>query len=596
MSYTEIHTERGMPFGGMPHDELLYKLEETDPELLSDVRGDDPFHDVENDYDDYIRAEIIDRAPDDTFLESDHTRRDPALSRTMLNLRYSGGRGPNDYRLPRHPELFIGFTGNDPRGVDTQPRLDKIRAHTEARARQREVRMGHNVGHGDFIEADRPWGGRRMEYDKKDMQRRLKKRMRWFPAQKVGRPWGRNVVADGHYGLHQRREVVASGGESLFVPEQHHGVGVGGYDPVRGAESTAPRRVDAPGADRAFWRNTLGDTDLAVSRYTSAPGGGRETFGPGAAGGALAQTSRADQDFGAQTRGATPRRTIVAEGMTAAAAHRRAAARNKGGDSDYGASTAAGPRGKTAPELARDVARAVYDTRADQDFRPAGQLQDHEGGALGAGAGLGLPSRAPQSAWMSTRQGQPATANSRLANVDAMVRSLKGATASEIRGVQGAGLASGPMGTATSGIATGDDGLPGAGLLPAADYTATLKLGEAPLARAAAAAGLEVQNYSGLVPGAAFDPVTYAQAGGFASARKVFRGRTVGQSKAPEFYGHTGAPVTLGDSTHRTFGNIGEGAPAPVSYVSAGGKTVRSTTLGDHGDDVLSRNGFNGGA
>ena len=197
MSFMEINDEKGMPFGGMPYDEIAYKLEETDPDLVAEVRGYDPFYDHELAHDNYVRSEILDWSPDETWLESQHPARDPARARAQLNLRYSGGRGPNDYRLPNHPELFMGFTGNDPRGRDVeQPVIARVRGQQAARARNLEVRMGHNVGHdgpGGFIEADRPWTGMSKEYDKKEMQRRMKSYLQWFPAEKVGRPGGRKV-------------------------------------------------------------------------------------------------------------------------------------------------------------------------------------------------------------------------------------------------------------------------------------------------------------------------------------------------------------------------------------------------------------------
>jgi hypothetical protein len=599
MSWTEINQERGMPFGGMPYDEILYKLEETDPELVADVRGDDPFFDIEDDYDQYARAEIIDRAPDDTFLESDHTRRDPALSRTVLNLRHAGGRGPNDYRLPQHPELFLGFTGNDPRGVDNQPRLDKLRAQTVARAREREVRMGHNVGHGDFVEADRPWGGAAMEYDKKEVQRRMKGYLHWFPAQKVGRPWGRNTVADEFYGLRQRHEVVGDGDEGLYVPEQdqpHSSAGWpqhGGYDPVRGAEGDAPRRVDrAADADTAPWRNTTGDADLAVARYTASTRGGRETFGPNASGGARAAATQADGDFGVHARGAAANRRVLAEGMSAAAAHRRALTRQQGGDADHGRSVQAQRVGKSAPELARDIALAARQGHHDQAMRAAGQVQDHEGGMLGPGAGLGAPPGDRQAALHSVQQSHAGPANARLANAGAMVRGLREGTSAEFRMVQGQAVAAGKMGTATGEI---DMMAVGGGLAPSADYGAALRQGEAPLARAAAAADLEVHHYGQRTHANLQNPmdvVHSAQAGGFASARAGMMGRREGRTKAPEFRSHTQDPTLLGTDADRAFGSIGEYAGPHTSAVSIGDKNLRASVLADGGDDVMGHHGF----
>jgi len=562
MSYTEIRQEGGMPYGGMPHDALLYKLEETDPELVREVRGDDPFFDMETYHKDYVRAEIIDRTPDDVYLESDHPRRDPALPRSILNLRYSGGRGPNDYRLPQHPELFLGFTGNDPRGRDTQPRLDKVRAHTIARARNKEVRMGHNVGHGGFIEADRPWGGMAAEYDKKEMQRRLKSYYQWFPAEKVGRPWGRNVATDEFYNLRQRGDMIRHGDEGLYVPEQDQ-PGVSGpisrgwiqqstYAPVRGAEGGAVRRVDrAPNADTALWRNIIGDTDLAVQKYSATPGGGRETFGASAHGGERAAMARSDQTFGAQT--------------------------------------SAKRRGRSAPELARDIAIAARWGRPDQSFRPQGQIQAHEGGRMGPSRGLGAPPENRQAPLYKSRQMHLEPSNVRLTNAEAIVRSLRQGTPAQLRAVQGQGVAAGKMGTATSGRETGRHGLPGGGLVPSVDYNATFRATETPLQRAAAAAALEVHNYGRRSQGDPMVAVEAAQVGGFESARRMRNGRREGMSQGPSYHGQTQMPVALGDRPGHTFGSVGEHAGPHTGGLSLGEKDIRMTMLPDGGDDVLSR-------
>lgn len=593
MSYTEINYEKGMPYGGMPHDALLLRLEETDPDLVAQVRGDDAFFDPEDDYDQYVRAEIIDRAPDATYLESDHTRRDPALPRTILNLRHAGGRGPNDHRLPQHPELFLGFTGNDPRGADTQVRFDKVRAQTAARAREREVRMGHNVGHGDFIEADRPWGGTTMEYDKKEMQRRMKGYWQWFIAQKEGRPWGRNTVADEFYGLRQRRGVVGDGTEGLYVPEQNqpgssNWIQQGTFDPVLGAEGDGVRRVDLSGdADTAPWRNTTGDADLAVQRYTAATGGGRETFGAGAAGGARAAAVQTDQTFGAAAQGKAANRRVLAEGLGAAAAHRRAVARATAGDTEHGQSAVAARSGVSAPGLARDIAAAARQVQHDQAMRSPGQVQDHEGGRLGPGAGLGAPSGDRQAALYSAQQDHVGPSNVRLANVGAMVRSLREGTSAQFRTVQGQAVAAGKMGTATGEV---DSTAIGGGLAPSEDYTSIQHAAQVPLMRAAAADGLEVQQYGQKTwqgQGVPLDAVQSAQAGGFASARASMQGRREGRSKAPEFRSHTQDPATIGDHADKVFGAVGEYAGPHTGGLSVGDKNIRASVLTDGGDDVM---------
>jgi hypothetical protein len=597
MSYTEINHKKGMPYGGMPYDALLHKLEETDPRLVSEVRGDDPFFDIEDHHNEYVRAEIIDRTPDDTFLESDHARRDPGLSRSIINLRYAGGRGPNDYRLPQHPELFLGFTGNDPRGVVNQPRLDKIRAHTTARAREREVRMGHNVGHGGLIETERPWGGTVMEYDKVEARRRLKKRYRWFTTQKVGRPWGRNVVTDDYYGLRQRANVLKDGGESLYVPEQHQPHSSGGwvqttsYDPIRGAETDGVRRVDRnANSDTAPWRHTTGDSDLAVQKYTSSTRRGRDKFSPKGSGGTLSTRVSTDQDFGLHQKARSTNRRFLAQSMGTAASHRRALARVAGGDMDHGRSAIIRRMGRSAPELARNIERAARLSHHDQTFRPNGQVQDHEGGRLGPSAGLGAPPEDRQSILYKTAQNHLSPANVRFANAGAMVRSLRQGTTAQFRQVQGQTVATGKMGTATSEHTTSRPG--NSGLVPSKDYIALRNKTQTALTRAAAARGLEVHTYGRRTHANLDKPmetIKLAQSGGFTSARNMMRGRREGRTKAPEFHSHTQDPVRLGAHPDLTFGSIGEYSGPHTGGLSIGNKSIRSTTLPDKGDDTLGK-------
>ena len=211
MSYSEIRHRKGMAFGGMPHDVLLHKLEETDPELVDEVGGFDEFHDMKDNYNNYVRSEIIDRAPDAPFLESDQTRRDASLSRSMINLRYNGTRG-SDPDLPRHPELFYGFTGNDPRGVVNDPRFDQMRGHMTARAAGLTTRMGNN---DDYQIAERPWTGQSISYAMKEVHRRQKANTRVFTVQKEGRPWSNNTTYDAAAAGDLRAAAMGAGGESL---------------------------------------------------------------------------------------------------------------------------------------------------------------------------------------------------------------------------------------------------------------------------------------------------------------------------------------------------------------------------------------------
>ena len=121
---SDVRTKNALPYGGIPFDLITKHYEQTDPALIAaskytNAYDDDPY----SDYDNYVRAEIVDWSPDVPYFESDHARRDPSLSKSQLNLRYNSTRGSRP-ELPRHPEMFIGFIENDPRGALIDPRLD----------------------------------------------------------------------------------------------------------------------------------------------------------------------------------------------------------------------------------------------------------------------------------------------------------------------------------------------------------------------------------------------------------------------------------------------------------------------------------------
>ncbi len=200
MSDVEIRQREGMPYGGMPHDILLEKLEETDLE-------------PEVDYDSYVRSEIIDRAPDAPFLESDHARRDASSSKSILHLRYNGTRGSRP-ELPRHPEMFYGFTGNDPRGVDNVPRFDEMRGQMTSRAVDVTTSMGNN---DDFSLAERPWTGQSISYGMKEIHKRLKSNIHIFATQKQGLNLGRNISINPNIQLDQKKELLEHGNEGFHI-------------------------------------------------------------------------------------------------------------------------------------------------------------------------------------------------------------------------------------------------------------------------------------------------------------------------------------------------------------------------------------------
>jgi hypothetical protein len=277
--------------------------------------------------------------------------------------------------------------------------------------------------------------------------------------------------------------------------------------------------------------------------------------------------------------------------------------------------------------------RVARDARADQDARAAGAVQDHEGGLLGPGAGLGAPPEDAAAARQAARTSHVAAAQARLADAVAVVRTLRESTAAELRAAQGATEAAGKFGAAPGlegsdvaagglrgasaierrraqaaavaagklGAAPGGEGAyaVGGGLAPSADFSAALRLGAPTHARAAGAADLEVHHYGRRAQanfGGPADAVGAAQAGGFASARASREGRRTGRSKAPEFRSHTQAPNSLGAEADRTFGAVGEHAGPHTGGLSIGTKSIRASSLFDGGDDTMAFEPFEGGA
>jgi hypothetical protein len=554
MSYTEIRHREGMPHGGMPHDALLLKLEETDPELVDEVRGFDEFHAREDDYDNYVRSEIIDWTPDAPYLESDQTRRDPALSRSMLNLRYNGTRGSNP-ELPRHPELFYGFTGNDPRGVVNDPRFDQMRGHMATRAAGLTVRMGNN---DDHHLAERPWTGQSISYAMKEVHRRQKANTRVFSVQKEGRPWGNNTTFDAFAAGDLRAAAMGAGGESLAYRDAGAGPGPaperfagGDHGPADEAWTDGVRGVDAShfgGAEVAPWRHTTGDADLGVEQYGQKRGAGRSTVAPAAQGGGRLKASAADQDWAESARARSTNRQALAATMATAARHRRAV-KSGGHDQDPGQSyeAAAAPGSGLAP--ARDVALLYRHVVEDQSRRPGGEIQDGDGGALGGAAGL-TPAANPERAIRASQA--EATPNSHLTNVSAIVTGLRLGTAAGRRRIAGAVVADGARHLTTS------EAEPGArrGAAPSTDYGRTAQLSEMPLARAGAAEGLVVHAYRGAPPTQPERRAAHAQnAYDGATWRQSHEALPLGSSKAPgEWRSQTQDPIVLGDAPDRVFG------------------------------------------
>lgn len=218
-SWSQLTNLKGMPYGGMPADSILVKLEETDPAALAAIGAARGFGGPAEgfsgyDYKDYQIGEMLDRTLEQPFLASDSAHRDPSRSRSKLNLQYNGTRGGSGV-LPRHPELFLGFTGNDPRGADNTPRFDKMRSQMEHRARNLEVHMGGNVGHDGHQEAERPWTGPAIQRARVELQEQVRARTKIFSTSEDGRPTGRNLVTNDLSIPLVRRDTMAGGNETF---------------------------------------------------------------------------------------------------------------------------------------------------------------------------------------------------------------------------------------------------------------------------------------------------------------------------------------------------------------------------------------------
>lgn len=174
---------RGLPYGAIPYQELLSKLEETDT-------NEEP-EDIETKYDNYMRSEIVDRSLETPYLESDKTRRDSSLSKSIINLRYNGARG--EYEHPQHPELFCGFMDQDNRALDNNPRMDQYQQQISTRMPNLEKRMGYNCTDNDH---QSPWTNHSLDQCRRDIQTSLAYNTKVFTDERDGRALNRNFVVE----------------------------------------------------------------------------------------------------------------------------------------------------------------------------------------------------------------------------------------------------------------------------------------------------------------------------------------------------------------------------------------------------------------
>jgi len=586
MSWTEIRSREGFPYGGVPYDVILNKLEETDPDIVDGVRGYDRLHSIKDDYDDYARAEIIDWAPDAPYLESDQTRRDPGLSRSILNLHYNGTRGSNP-ELPRHPELFYGFTGNDPRGSENNPRFDQARGHLTSRAAELTVSMGNN---DDYQLAERPWTAQSISYGMKEIHRRLKHNMKVFSVQKEGRPWGNNFVADEFAAGDTRAFAMGGAGESLAYASDHGGAperfAAGDYGPAADMHGDGVRGADGArreGAETAPWRHATGSADLGVQQYGQERGAGRHQVGPSAQGGGRARASAADQDWAEARRAQSANRQVLGATMALAARyHRLAKSARQDTELGVGLEARGVPGSGLAP--ARDVAALYRLVSEDQARRPGTEVQDGEGGFLGSARGL-APASHPEGAVRASAAS--VAPNAYLTNAEAIVSGLREGTAAGRRRIAGQVVADGARHLSAAEAEGGSR----RGALPGADYGQVTRMAETPLARSAAS-GLEVHVYRGAPPERPERRAAVAR-GAYDGAtwRPQHEALPLGSSKAPgEWRSATQGQTALGDSSDRVFGHGAEvagfhgAAPPGPKTLRAGGWSDSAALMDEVGE------------
>ena len=324
---TDVKSRRGMPYGGMPRAAMLEKLEVSpgDGFGFSDGLTGIP-------HKDYMVGEILDRTPDKGFVASDAARRNPQHSRSILNLHYNTTRGSTS-ELPRHPDLFIGFTGNDPRGVQNIPRFDKARGHMTARFRQLERR---NV-----------------VSDERGLRGVLESRMSVHETADEQWNEGDGIMQGALLG-HERSGDRGGDGREGFVGGGG-GLGIGrGHDAARGAQLG---RLSAPTAD------------MAVARYSQARS--RRTLPSGEEAAHEQRSVMAQQqELGRERIGASTNahRNLAVAMSEAARSGRAEVARNPdNADGEWGAPEKTGTPSRGARVGESDVALAYYQSTQDHE-------------------------------------------------------------------------------------------------------------------------------------------------------------------------------------------------------------------------------------
>lgn len=353
---------KGLPYGGMPADAILQKLEITQD--VSD-RGV-----VEGMYNDHARRELADRRPVQGFMEADLPRRNDATSRGLLNTRYNGTRGTQG-ELPKHESLFYGFLDNDPRGVSTDPRMENMAQQMRHRVRHMEHAMGKSVGHGDgYMEAERPMTHTELQNLRVKGQVEARRRMKVFLTSKDGRSTGTNVVdaMSAREGVKRARAAQTGDGDERWRVNEYEDSRSDPrtFETIGFANSQDARR---PLAAIQLKHQSLTGGDFAVHRYGRLRGNRTKASGKEAMQVARNPGTHDQEMAASRAARSSAGNKAMAWAMSAGARHHRSAVlKNPNAvDGEFGGNLTPDARAHARLALESDIALAHHQSVSDQE-------------------------------------------------------------------------------------------------------------------------------------------------------------------------------------------------------------------------------------
>lgn len=162
---------RALPYGEMPPEALMAKFDET-----NDLSGN-----CDEVYDFYARNTLTDRSPDDATFAHEEERKSIS-NKGYLNLIHSGTRSGGEVA---HPEIFLGLTEGEPRGIAVDPDFKELRKQAEARTRF--VYLGNDA---DPSITGGGWNEAQVQEAGQTIFKWMRPRLRIFSTSKDGRREG----------------------------------------------------------------------------------------------------------------------------------------------------------------------------------------------------------------------------------------------------------------------------------------------------------------------------------------------------------------------------------------------------------------------